>query len=38
MDQYSLTVTITKLTLNQKLDNDQFEMKIPDTVPIQKMN
>lgn len=38
MDQYSLTVNITKLTLNQKLDNDQFEMKIPDTVPIQKMN
>ncbi|MEO8736707.1 MAG: hypothetical protein ABI380_09230 [Edaphobacter sp.] len=38
LDQYSLTVTITKLTLNQKLDNDQFEMKIPDTVPIQKMN
>ncbi len=38
IDQYSLTVTITKLTLNQKLDNDQFEMKIPDTVPIQKMN
>jgi outer membrane lipoprotein-sorting protein len=38
IDQYSLTVTITKLTLNQKLDNDQFEMKIPDTVPIQKMD
>lgn len=38
LDNYSLTVTITKLTLNQKLDNDQFEMKIPDTVPIQKMD
>jgi outer membrane lipoprotein-sorting protein len=38
LDQYSLTVTITKLALNQSLDNDQFEMKIPDTVPIQKMN
>jgi outer membrane lipoprotein-sorting protein len=38
IDQYSLTVNITKLTLNQPLDNDQFEMKIPDTVPIQKMN
>jgi outer membrane lipoprotein-sorting protein len=38
IDQYSLTVTITKLTFNQKLDNDQFEMKIPDNVPIQKMN
>ncbi len=38
LDKYSLTVTITKLSLNQKLDNDQFEMKIPDTVPMQKMN
>jgi outer membrane lipoprotein-sorting protein len=38
MDQYSLTVNITKLSLNLKLDNDQFEMKIPDSVPIQNMN
>jgi outer membrane lipoprotein-sorting protein len=37
LDQYSLTVTITKLTLNQPMDNDQFEMKIPDNVPIQHM-
>lgn len=38
LDQYSLTINITKLTLNEKLDDDQFEMKIPDTVPIQHMN
>jgi outer membrane lipoprotein-sorting protein len=38
IDQYSLTVTITKLTLNQQLDGDQFEMKIPDNVPIQHMD
>jgi outer membrane lipoprotein-sorting protein len=38
LDQYSLTVTITKMTLNQPLANDQFDMKIPDSVPIQKMN
>jgi outer membrane lipoprotein-sorting protein len=37
LDQYSLTVTITKLTLNQAMDKDQFEMKIPDNVPIQHM-
>lgn len=37
LDQYSLTVTITKLTLNQPMDNDQFDMKIPDNVPIQHM-
>ena len=38
LDQYTLTVTISKLTLNQKLDNDQFELKIPDGVPIKTMD
>lgn len=38
IDQYTLTVAITKVTFNQKLDNDQFEMKIPENVPIQHMN
>jgi outer membrane lipoprotein-sorting protein len=37
-DHYSLTVTITKLTLNQKLDDDQFDLKIPEGYPIQNMN
>jgi outer membrane lipoprotein-sorting protein len=37
-DHYSLTVTITKLTLNQKLDDDQFDLKIPEGYPIQTMN
>jgi outer membrane lipoprotein-sorting protein len=37
-DQYSLSITITKLALNQKLDNDQFELNIPDGVPIKNMN
>jgi outer membrane lipoprotein-sorting protein len=37
-DQYSLTITISKLTLNQKLEDDQFELRIPDTVPIKTMN
>jgi outer membrane lipoprotein-sorting protein len=37
-DHYSLTVTITKLNLNQKLEDDQFELKIPENIPIQKMN
>jgi outer membrane lipoprotein-sorting protein len=37
-DHYSLTVTIVKLTLNQKLEDDQFELKIPEGIPIQKMN
>jgi outer membrane lipoprotein-sorting protein len=37
-DHYSLTVTITKLTFNQKMDDDQFELKIPESYPIQTMN
>jgi outer membrane lipoprotein-sorting protein len=38
LDHYSLTMTITKLALNQKLEDDQFELKIPDRVPIKKMD
>jgi outer membrane lipoprotein-sorting protein len=37
-DQYDLSITITKLTLNQKLDDDQFELKFPAGVPVKTMN
>ena len=37
LDQYSLTVVITKATFNEKLEEDQFELKIPDTVTVQRM-
>jgi outer membrane lipoprotein-sorting protein len=37
-DQYSLTITITKLTLNQKLEDDQFELKFPEGVIVKTMN
>ena len=37
LDQYSLTITITKLDLAQKLEDDQFDLKIPDGVPIEQM-
>jgi outer membrane lipoprotein-sorting protein len=36
-DHYSLTVTITKLTLNGHLDDDQFELKIPEGINIETM-
>jgi outer membrane lipoprotein-sorting protein len=36
-DHFSLTVTILKLTLNQKLEDDQFELKIPEGIPVQVM-
>ena len=35
--QLGLDITITKLIVNQKLDDDQFELKIPDSVPVQQM-
>jgi outer membrane lipoprotein-sorting protein len=37
LDQYALQITVDKLTLNQQLDDEQFVLKIPDNIPIQKM-
>jgi hypothetical protein len=37
-DQYGLVITFTKLTLNQKLDDDQFELKFPEGVTVKTMN
>jgi outer membrane lipoprotein-sorting protein len=37
-DQYGLTITLTKLTLNQKLEDDQFELKFPEGIQVKTMN
>lgn len=37
LDHYGLNLTITKLVFNQKMDDEQFNMKIPEDVPIQHM-
>jgi len=37
LDQYTLQITVNKLALNQQLDDEQFVLKIPDSVPITKM-
>ena len=37
-DQYGLAITITRLTVNQKLEDDQFEVKFPEGVPVKTMN
>ena len=37
LDHYGLHLTITKLLLNQKLDDEQFDLKIPEGVPVQQM-
>lgn len=36
--QYGLTITITKLAVNQKLEDDQFELKFPEGVTVKTMN
>jgi len=37
LDEYSLKLEITKLTLNEPLEDDQFKLEIPPGVPVQKM-
>jgi outer membrane lipoprotein-sorting protein len=37
MDEYSLKIEVTKLTLNEKFDSDQFELAIPAGVTVTKM-
>ena len=36
-DEYSLKIEVTKLMLNQKLEDDQFQLEIPAGVTVQKM-
>lgn len=36
-DHYSLTINIIKLTLNAHLDDDQFELKIPEGINIETL-
>ncbi len=37
LDEYSLKLQVTKLALNQPLENDQFELKIPPGVKVQQL-
>ena len=36
-DEYSLKIDVTKLTLNETFEADQFELKIPPGTVVQKM-
>jgi len=38
MEEYQITITIEKLTLNQSLTDDQFELKIPEGIQVQKLD
>jgi outer membrane lipoprotein-sorting protein len=37
IDEYTLQIMVTKLTVNQKLDDEQFKLTIPDGVPVKQM-
>jgi len=37
-EEYQIVMTIQKLVLNQSLADDQFELKIPDGVPVKKLD
>jgi outer membrane lipoprotein-sorting protein len=37
IDEYSLKIEVTKLTLNEPFDEDQFELKIPAGVTVKSM-
>lgn len=37
VDEYTLTLTIKRITFNGKLEPDSFELKIPETVPVEHM-
>lgn len=37
LDEYSLKITVNKLTLNEKIDDEGFVLKFPEGVTVQKM-
>jgi len=37
LDEYSLKIEVSKVVLNQKLEDDQFVLNIPEGVPVQTM-
>ncbi len=37
LDEYSLKIVVTKLTLNAPFESDQFELKIPPEAAVQKV-
>ena len=36
-DRYTLTIGITKLAINEHLDDDQFELKIPEGINVETL-
>jgi outer membrane lipoprotein-sorting protein len=37
LDAYTLKINVTKLQLNGKFEDDQFQLEIPAGIPVQKM-
>ena len=38
IDEYKIVLSIQKLTLNQNLNDNQFELKIPDGYTVRKLD
>jgi outer membrane lipoprotein-sorting protein len=37
LEEFQIVLTIQKLVLNQSLADDQFELKFPDDVKVQRL-
>jgi outer membrane lipoprotein-sorting protein len=37
LEEYEIRMTVNKLTVNQKMGDDQFELTIPPNTPVQKV-
>ncbi len=37
LEEYQITITVEKLTVNQTLNDEQFQLTIPASVPVQKL-
>ncbi len=37
LDELGLKIEVTKLTLNEPFENDQFELKVPAEYKVQQM-
>ena len=37
LEEYAITITVQKLTMNQTLNDEQFQLTIPSAVPVQHL-
>jgi outer membrane lipoprotein-sorting protein len=37
LDKYEITITVEKISINQSLTDDQFDLKIPEGTVVQTL-